>query len=92
MRSESAYSEVPRLIAAFAPEYEKEHYHLHGRNIDSWESLKSIVLDEHFEFNRMATKIIKGALIGTAQGILLRNFFIRGPKRFELDRLFLLRK
>ena len=44
MRSESPYSEPPKLLAAFAPEYQTQHYHLHGRNIENWESLKSIFL------------------------------------------------
>lgn len=42
---ETGYSEVPALISAFIPEYRQEHYHLHGRNIENWESLKSIFMD-----------------------------------------------
>lgn len=92
MRSESPHSEPPKLLVAFAPEYEQPHYHLHGRKIEEWESFKSIFLDEHYEFNKFSQKVLKGALLGLINGVLLRNFAIRGPKRFELDRLYMLNK
>lgn len=92
MKAETNYSEIPQLIAAFAPEFKKEHYHLHGRNIENWESFKSIFLDEHYEVNKLITKMLKGALIGFVNGILVRNFLLRGPKKFELERIYVLGK
>jgi len=74
------------------PEYKTEHYHLHGRNIENWESFKSIFLDEHNELRKAGLKILKGAFVGIIQGIMIRNFMFRGPKKFEMDRLYLLNK
>jgi hypothetical protein len=91
MRSETPYSEVPELLSAFAPEFREEHYHLHGRNIENWESLKSVFLDSHHTVNVLGLKILKGALIGALYGYIARNFVWRGPKSFELDRLWLLK-
>lgn len=92
MKSESAFTEVPEMFAAFAPEYKKEHYHLHGRNIENWESFKSVFLDEHFMVNTFARKVLKGALVGLAFGYIGRNALWRGPKSIELDRLSILKK
>ena len=41
---------------------------------------------------KFAVKVLKGALLGFVNGILLRNYVLRGPKRFELDRIWLLGK
>lgn len=90
--TETSYSEVPGLISAFIPEYREEHYHLHGRSIEHWEALKSIFLDEHYEVHKFAVKVLKGALLGCVNGVLLRNYVLRGPKRFELDRIYVLGK
>lgn len=92
MRVESAYSEVPEMVAAFAPEYKTEHFHLHGRSVENWQSFKSIFLDEHYMVNSFAKKVIKGAAVGLAFGYIARNFLWRGPKSIELDRLVLLGK
>jgi hypothetical protein len=92
MRAESPYSQTPELITAFLPEYKTEHYHLHGRNIENWESFKSIFLDEHWEVRKAALKIFKGIAIGILQGYTVRNLVIRGPKAFEMDRLYLIKK
>lgn len=90
--TESSYSEVPELISAFIPEYRQEHYHLHGRRIENWEAFKSIFLDEHYELKKFVIKVFKGALLGFVNGIILRNYVIRGPKSFELDRIYVLGK
>jgi hypothetical protein len=90
--TETSYSEVPELISAFIPELREEHYHLHGRRIDHWESLRSIFMDEHYEVRKFAVKVLKGALLGFVNGIMLRNYVLRGPKRFELDRIWVLGK
>lgn len=91
MKTDSAFSEVPELLAAFAPEFKTEHYHLHGRNIEHWESFKSIFLDDHFLGNAIGRKIVKGAALGLIYGIIARNMVWRGPKAIEMDRLFLKR-
>ncbi len=91
MKSDSAFSEVPELLTAFAPEFRTEHYHLHGRNIENWESFKSIFLDEHFLGNSLARKVLKGAFVGLTFGYMARNGLWRGPKAIEMDRLFLKR-
>jgi len=38
--------------------------------------------------NKFFYKVFKGAVIGGMYGIILRNFVLRGPKSFELDRLW----
>ena len=65
---------------------------MHGRHIEDWESLKSIFLDEHHTVNVIGRKVLKGAFLGWTYGWIARNFFWRGPKSFELDRLWMLNK
>ena len=79
---------MPPLLAAFAPEYKKETYHIHGRDIENWEAFRSIFLDEHTHGYLLISKMLKGALIGSFYGIMFRNFFLRGPKKFQMDRIF----
>jgi len=42
--------------------------------------------------NKFAYKVAKGALVGAMYGVLIRNFAIRGPRSFELDRIWMVRK
>jgi len=65
---------------------------MHGRNIENWESLKSIFLDEHQTVNVIGKKVIKGAAVGLTYGFIARNYLWRGPKSFEMDRLWLINK
>ena len=91
MRSQSAYTETPELLTAFAPEYRVEHYHMPGRHAENWETLKSVFLDEHHTVNVLGKKILKGAFLGWFYGYVAKNFVLRGPKSFEMDRTFLLK-
>ena len=36
----------------------------------------------------MATKVLKGALIGFVNGVIARNYLIKGPRKFQMDRIF----
>ena len=49
-------------------------------------------MDEHFEMNKFFRKVLKGAVVGGMYGIIARNFIVRGPKSFELDRIWMKRK
>jgi hypothetical protein len=42
--------------------------------------------------NKFFYKVLKGAVVGGMYGIIARNFVLRGPKSYELDRIWMVRK
>jgi len=89
LKSETPYSEPPELLTAFAPEFRQRHYHM-PEHPDSWEVLKSVFLDEHHGPNSFGKKVIKGTILGASLGFTLKNFVLKGPKSYEMDRLWML--
>ena len=64
--AESNYKSVPELLAAFAPEFKTEHFHIHGgaHHNSREDTLLSVIQDDTNQLHRGARLAFKGAAAG----------------------------
>jgi hypothetical protein len=69
--AESNYKSVPDILAAFAPEFKTEHFHIHGgkHHNSKEDALLSVIKDDTNQLHQGARLALKGAAIGLVSAL-----------------------
>ena len=68
--ADSNYRSIPELLAAFAPEFKTEHFHIHGgyHHNSAEDTLLSVFKDDTNQIHQGVRHALRGAAIGLVSG------------------------